>query len=101
MVAREGYAPSIPVCKTGVILFPHRAVRLAAGDGFAPSTSPSESDELLATPSRSLKSSSPLAGLFHRLNLNDEAARSTSRSEVMTLLQRSLVLPWFLPPAPT
>jgi len=41
--------------------------KLAAGDGFAPSTSLSESDELLATLSRKFEIDSPLVGLFHRL----------------------------------
>src|SRR6266850_684704 len=64
MVAREGYAPSIAVCKTAVILFHHRALKMAAGDGFAPSTSLSESDELLATPSR-IKNGSPGENCTH------------------------------------
>jgi hypothetical protein len=45
MVAREGSAPSISGCKPDVMLFHHRA--LAAGDGFAPSTSLSKGDEFL------------------------------------------------------
>ena len=55
MVAREGVAPPISGCRPDVILFHYRALKLAAGNGIAPLTSLSKSDELLVTPSRSRK----------------------------------------------
>ena len=47
MVAREGVAPPTSLCKRDMILFHHRAEKLAAGDGLAPPTSLSKSDEFL------------------------------------------------------